>query len=242
MKIFQWARDNFDIAAQQSSAAETAGLKDAGTDGEKINPPTDQNDDYWKYIDLPFYSVDFKQLLATNPDTVAFLHMDGDKINYPVVQTADNEYYLTHAFDDSVNEAGWVFMDYRSKLSPLSENLIIYGHGRYDGTIFGSLRDALTPEWQQNDDNYAIWLSTPDENYLYEIFSIYEVGAENYYLQNTFSDDSKADWLATIEDRNIAPINTTVDPYDHILTLSTCKDDFGTRVVVHAKLIKRQER
>lgn len=60
-------------------------------------------------MDVPFYDVDFSQLLKKNLDTVAFINVKGTNINYPIVQTKDNDYYLTHAFDKSYNEAGWVF-------------------------------------------------------------------------------------------------------------------------------------
>ena len=69
--------------------------------------------------------------------------MDETNINYPVVQTNDNEYYLGRAFDKSKNDAGWVFMDYRNDVNNLSDNTIIYGHGRLDKTVFGSLKNAL---------------------------------------------------------------------------------------------------
>ena len=67
-------------------------------------------------MSLPFLSVGFDELNAKNSDTVAWLKVAGTKVNYPVVQTNNNDYYLTHAFDKTVNEAGWLFADYRSNL------------------------------------------------------------------------------------------------------------------------------
>ncbi len=166
--------------------------------------------------------------------------MKNTNINYPVVKTNNNTYYLTHAFDKSKNSAGWVFMDYRNNPENLNDNTVIYGHGRVDNTVFGSLKNALTKNWQSNKDNYAIWLVTKKENLLFQIFSIYTIKSESYYINTSFSSTGqKQEWLNEMKKRNVAPINTTVNTNDKILTLSTCKNNTGDRIVVQAKLIKK---
>ena len=39
-----------------------------------------------------------EELKAINPEIVGILEIDGTKINYPVVQAKDNDYYLTHNY------------------------------------------------------------------------------------------------------------------------------------------------
>ena len=159
------------------------------------------------------------------------------------MQTTDNDYYLTHAYDKSKNSAGWVFMDYHNSLSPLSANVVIYGHGRINGTMFGSLKDSLKSSWQKNKDNFVIWLSTPTENLMYQIFSIYTIESESYYIQTDFANDAeKETWINTMKLRNTANNNTEVSVNDSIITLSTCQNNNNGRIVVHAKLIKKQSR
>ena len=58
--------------------------------------------------------VDFTELKQTNSDVIGWIQVNGTNINYPFVQTNDNSYYLTHAFNKSYNDAGWVFLDYRN--------------------------------------------------------------------------------------------------------------------------------
>lgn len=48
-------------------------------------------------------SVDFAALAAQNSDTVGWLYIPGTKINYPVVQADDNEYYLRCKFQSDPN-------------------------------------------------------------------------------------------------------------------------------------------
>lgn len=242
-QLYQWHLDNQEIKDITDKINKSIQPTKKDEEGDLVNPPDDKNSDYWYYIKMPFYEVDFQELLKKNNDTVAFIHMESSNINYPIVQAKDNEYYLTHAYDKSKNDAGWVFMDYRNHLNPFSDNVVIYGHGRLDKTVFGSLKNALTNSWQQKKDNYVIWLSTPEENMVFQIFSIYTIQSESYYINTDFSSrEEKEKWIQTMKSRNTAPIHTEVSADDHVITLSTCQNNSGGRIVVHAKLIKRQKK
>ncbi len=240
-QLIHWHEDNKKIKELNEDIEKEFQVKEKDEEGELVNPPDTKESDYWYYVGLPFYEVDFNRLQEINSDTVAFIHMESTNINYPVVKTSNNTYYLNHAFDKSKNDAGWVFMDHRNQINNLNDNTIIYGHGRLDKTVFGSLKNALTAEWQSNRENYAIWISTPTENMVFQIFSIYTIQSESYYITTTFnSTDSKQKWLDTMKQRNTAPTNTEVNVNDSILTLSTCENNNGGRIVVQAKLVKRQ--
>lgn len=208
-----------------------------------VNYDEKQDSDYFRYIKMNLLEVNFNDLLNTNKDTVAWLNVSGTNINYPVVQTVDNSYYLSHAFDKTLNKAGWVFMDYRNDANTFNQNTIIYAHSRYDGTMFGSLKTILTSSWYKNKDNYIIRMSTPKENTMWQIFSTYTISKESYYITTNFKNDGDyATFLKTIKERSEEEFSGTVNTNDKILTLSTCKDNFGNRVVMHAKLIKKEVR
>ena len=242
--IFEWQKDNEKNEEILDSVIEDVKINKIDEEGDLINSPDDIKDPYWDYIKLPFYDVDIKELKKKNKDTVGFIHVKNTNINYPVVKTTNNEFYLTHSFDKSKNTGGWVFMDYENSINPLSDNTVIYGHNRKNNTMFSTLNNTLTKEWQSNDDNYVIWLSTEKENLLFQIFSIYTIKSESYYITTNFNTiKEKQAWINTMKKRNIAPIKTSVNANDTILTLSTCnKNNNKMRVVVHAKLIKRLEK
>ena len=42
--------------------------------------------------------MNFNSLLQKNNDTVAWLKVEGTNVNYPVVQSTDNSYYLSHEY------------------------------------------------------------------------------------------------------------------------------------------------
>lgn len=241
--LLKWYLDHSKIQQISKEIDKKISIERSNQNGELVNPPNNKNSSYYYYADIPFYKVGFSVLLSKNPDTVGFIHIRNTNVNYPIVQTVDNNYYLKHDFTKKENNAGWIFMDYRNHIDNLGDNTIIYGHARYDGTMFGSLRNTLASSWQAERDNYVIFLSTLKEDMVFQIFSIYTIKSEGYYIMPNFSSSTKKEkWLTTMKERNIAPITTDVNTNDKILTLSTCQNDWGGRIVIHAKLIKKQKR
>ncbi|MEI3508631.1 MAG: class B sortase [Bacilli bacterium] len=246
LKIFIWNKDNSDVDKLQKDIADK-NVKEVKADKDKtdnVNPPENKSDDYWDYIKMDMLSVDFNELKKKNPDTVGWIKVNGTNINYPVVQTKDNDYYLNHAYDKSKNSAGWIYADYRNNMTNFDKNTIIYGHGRLNNTMFGSLKTILNSKWYNNKNNYIIKFSTPTENTLWQVFSVYSIKAESYYITTKFSSDKEYDkFLQTLKNRSKKDFSATVNTKDKIITLSTCKDVAGTeRVVMHAKLIKVEKR
>ena len=182
-------------------------------------------------------SVDFDSLLTKNPDTVAYIIVKGTNISYPVVQTDNNDYYLDHDFNNNYSGKGSIFADYRNTFDNLSLNTIIYGHHRLDNTMFGPLDNLFNESYYQNNTN-QIMLITKDKTYTFNIFSVYEIYPEIYYLTTSFvSEEAYLTFLNTLKNRSIYNINETLDITSKIITLSTCNTDNTGRLVVHAKLV-----
>ena len=212
-------------------------------DGSLDKEVVRKNEMYWQYLNTPLSSVDFTELLKENEDTVGWLIVNNTNINYPVVQTTNNDYYLKHAFDKSKNYAGWVYADYRVNFNTLSKNNVIYAHGRKDGVMFGSLMNTLKENWYTNSANQIIQLSTLKYNTMWQIFSIYKIEAESYYITTDFSTNkSFKEFADVMKSRSIYDFGVDIDETDKMLTLSTCYNDKGTRLVVQAKLVKIQTR
>ncbi len=184
------------------------------------------------------YKIDFDYLKSTNSDIVAYLQVDNTKVNYVVVKGHDNEYYLNHNINKDYNVAGWVFMDYKNKLDGNDKNIVIYGHNMTDGSMFGSLSKALKKEWYENIDNHSILLVTENEKITYQIFSIYSIIPEDYYIDTEFnSEEEYQKFLNTIKSRSIYNSDIDLTTNDQVLTLSTCNLSGDKRIVIHAKLI-----
>ncbi len=239
--IFLWALDKNKTDRLNEKLKELSNITDIVFENYTlVNPPKDKNDIYYEYIDTNFLKVNFDEILKENNDTVGWILFDGTKINYPIVKYSDNNFYLDHSFDKSQNKVGWIFLDYRNNLDNLGNNTIIYGHGRKDYTMFGSLREVLKDDFINDKKNHIIKLSTISNYYIWQIFSVYEIQKETYYITTYFkSEDEYQKFLDTIKYRSKFNFNTSLNINDKVLTLSTCKDIYGNRIVVHAKLIKK---
>lgn len=184
------------------------------------------------------YDIDFESLKQKNNDIIAWIKVNGTEIEYPVVKTTNNDYYMNHSFDKSYNSAGWIFIDYRNKLDGEDKNMVIYGHNRRDGSIFGTLKNILTEEWYNNEKNYLIPFITESDKSAYQVFSIYRIEKEDYYITTNFKDDEEYEkFLDTIKARSIKDFGVEVTRQDRIITLSTCADNNKYRVVLHAKKV-----
>lgn len=215
-KIVNWSKENI----QNKSIA------------ENINKAAvaKQNDEENKY------DVNFNLLKSQNSDTVAWIKVNGTTIEYPIVKAKDNEYYLTHSFDKSSNSAGWIFADYKNKFDGTDKNIVVYGHNRKDKSMFGSLRNILSSQWQNSSENTEITFISENENCIYKVFSVYQIQKEDYYIKTNFSGNKEFEkFLETIKNRSMKDFETPVSSADSILTLSTCAANDNYRIVLHAK-------
>lgn len=246
-KVIEWLSDNNNtdkVIEKINNDVKVDEVKDNDNTEVIDEEPTEPEkvSDYFYYITYPLINVDFESLLKTNNETVGWINVNNTNINYPFVQGINNTYYLNHSFDKSYNSAGWVFMDYRNNKEMNNKNTILYAHGRIDKTMFGSLYKTQYPAWYQNRSNHIIRISTPSVNMSYQIFSVYKIEEESYYIQTDFtSDDVYLEFLNTIKERSKYDFNVVLGESDKIITLSTCAND-KERYVVHAKLIKKSER
>lgn len=194
---------------------------------------------YKRYAKLGINSVSISELRKTNENIVSWLTVDGTNINYPIVKGSDNSFYLNHDINGNMKLSGWTFMDYRNSIDMSDDNTVFYGHNLANKTAFGSLTNVFKEDWLENSNHYIVVL-TEEGKYVYEVFSIYTIDPEVYYLQNNFNNkDDFGIFVSTLKSRSNYDFGVEVGKEDKIITLSTCTDDNKNRNVVHAKLIKK---
>ncbi len=168
------------------------------------------------------YQLD-KEIKKDNKNTVGWLIVEGTNINYPVVQYTDNSYYLNHDFNNEYNTAGWIFMDYRNNLE--DQNIVIYGHHRIDGSMFGSI-DSLF-----NKENHKILFITEEGTNEYEIFSVYKTSGDEIYNNNNYENFEEE--INKLKAKSEIKFENKEINYQQIITLSTCHKNNKDRLVVH---------
>lgn len=237
-KLFIWQSENNKIkkiSGNISNIADVTEVKETSDNNVEV-----VSDDYFKYKDVSMLDVNFNELLKQNKDTKGWIKVEGTNVNYPFVQSTDNEYYLKHSYDNTYNKKGWVFLDYRNDMDNLDKNTILYAHGLMNNAMFGSLRRTVKQDWAKNRNNRIIKISTPRSMLLFEVFSSYTIEPESYYITSEFSGDEEfSTFIDTIKSRSFYDYNTSVSIDDKILTLSSCYDN-KKRMVLHAKLIAKK--
>ena len=184
------------------------------------------------------YKIDFDALKKSNSDTVGYIKVNNTNIDYVVVQTKDNSYYLNHNFNKEKNRAGWIFLDYRNKLDGSDKNTIIYGHNMKDGSMFETLSNVLQKWWYEDSNNYIVTFTTEEKTFMYQVFSTYDIKNEDYYIKTKFNSDNDYEkFLKTIKSRSNHDYGIEVTKDDTILTLSSCLGAGEKRVVLHAKKV-----
>ncbi len=174
-------------------------------------------------IEDEVYRVD-EEIKEVNEDIVGWLKVDNTKIDYPVVKGEDNKFYLTHDLDKNKNSAGWIFMDYKNNLD--DQNIVIYGHHRRDGSMFGTI-DKL---FKSNGGKITLVIN--GENRIYQIFSIYKTTSTDYYASRNF--DNLEETIKEFLDKSEVDFKQKDISTEQIITLSTCTNDNKGRIVVHA--------
>lgn len=217
INIFLWYKSNKankQVMEELSQTIET--VKEDGEDDKK-------------------YKINFEELKSKNFDTVAWLKVENTNIEFPVVKANDNSYYLTHNFNKEGNSAGWIFADYKNKFNGKDKNIVIYGHNMRDNSMFGSLKNVIKEEWYNNENNKYIILATENEYSIYEVFSVYQIKKEDYYIKTDFNSDKEfEEFLQKVKERSIKDFNIDISKENSILTLSTCANNNKYRVVLHA--------
>ena len=181
----------------------------------------------------------FEELKSQNSDTVAWLKLNNTDIDFHVVQSNDNNYYLNHNFKKKYNEIGWTFADYRNNFPNLYDNTIMYGHTyRNSSLAFSSLKTVLNKSWYNNEENHIIEFTTEKKSLKFKIFSIYTVKNTNDYLKINMNEEDFNKYIEKVTKRSIKDFKTDVVYGDKIITLSTCYNTSNYRLVVHAKLME----
>jgi len=172
-------------------------------------------------------TIDFDQLLAQYPNAVGWLYCEGTPINYPVMQSDDNDYYLRRLPDGTYNTAGSLFADYRCGKIGETNNFIIYGHNMKNGTMFSSLTKYKSQSYY--DEHPVLYLYTPEGGYKIELIAgfVSKPTGDIYRTNLTFETVRKLLKYSTF--KSIADVCAE----DRFITLSTCSYEFeNARYVV----------
>lgn len=182
--------------------------------------------------------TELTKLQAINPRIVGWLTLEGTRLNNPVLQAADNDFYLRHNYKDEESRGGSIFMDFRNDADQLDRHTIFYGHVLRNGTMFGDL--AKFAEQAYANEHPVFFYETTQSKYELHVFAAYETTTDFYYIETNFTDDTYMTFVNEIQARSAITMPVTVNETDRIVTFSTCTTSANDeeRFVVHAKIVE----
>ena len=169
---------------------------------------------------------DFDELHAQNKDIYAWIEIPGTKVDYPVLQSETDNYYLNRNVDNSSGYPGCIYTNACNQKDFSDYITVLYGHNMKNKTMFGSLHSFEDKDFF--DENDKIYVYTEDRRLTYEIKEA--VKYTNAYIQVEYELDSATDRdlflkdLSQYLDSSVAHEreDVTVEDEDKLLVLSTC--------------------
>ncbi|MEX1377369.1 MAG: class B sortase [Eubacteriales bacterium] len=188
---------------------------------------------------VPEIPIKIQEFREKNEDTIGYINIEGTAIDYPVMYSGDNEYYLHYDFDKNYSYHGAVFLDFRCDVydMPETRNIILYGHRMKDGSMFRSLVFYFEKDFF--DEHKIVHFDTLAGEMEWEVFATFETHIDFDYIHTEFENDEQ--WLEFIEycqSLSLYETDVELSENDIVLTLSTCSVSHDYRVVVMAKLLQ----
>lgn len=191
-----------------------------------------------EWIDLAYWQ-------GRNPDVYAWIRIPGTKIDYPILQSEEDGYYLSHDIEKESNIYGAIYTESVNEKDFSSPNTVVYGHHMKDKSMFGSLDEYLDRDYFEKHPTVVIF--TPGEKRTYHIVAAYEHPAEHLLTTYDFSTTEGTNaYLQQIPDFVAASggvMQEGVEITSPLLTLSTCtRNDRQKRCLVQAILEKCEKK
>lgn len=183
-------------------------------------------------VDTLWPQVDFVSLRKINPDVVGWIYIEGTRVNYPIVQADDNDYYLHQLISGEQNTSGSIFLDAGASELFMSRNNPIYGHNMKNGSMFADITDYVDQSFYEK--HPVALLMTPNGNCKIHIFSCYITDAWDNSWQLVFNGSEYGQWLNEIQRKSYLATDVRPTEADRILTFSTCTyETEDARLLVH---------
>ncbi len=189
---------------------------------------------------------EYKNLLITNKKLIGWLKIDDTNIDYPVMQTTDNEYYLNHNTEQEYDINGAIFMDKDCDVLKPSTNYILYGHHMVNGKMFGKL--YLYQKESYFKEHQYISFDTIYEKGTYQVMYVFpakvyketDIVFKYYQFIDANSAQEFDSYMQEMADMSLYDTGVTAQYGDQLLTLSTCDNQStnGRFVVVAKKIAK----
>ena len=195
---------------------------------------------YIEDADPPMH-VDWEGLKASNTDIAGWVYIDAFPGNsYPVMRAEDNDYYLHRDFNREYLYAGCIFMDYENAKDFSDPASIVYGHNMKNGSMFACLKKLKNQSTY--DENPYFWILTPQGDYRYHIYSVFETTpVSDVYTLWRNDGRNFLKWEEGLKELSLVKTDVMLTEHDHTVILTTCTPDHDHRTVVIGRCCSRRQ-
>lgn len=222
---------------EELAALKGAGVQNPGTREVRIHYTDDT-------VEMPDILPEYALLCQKNQRLIGWVKIDDTVIDYPVMQTVNNEYYLDHNFNQEEDRNGCIFMDYQCDVVKGCDNIILYGHHMKSGQMFGTLNKYSKESYYE--EHPTIQFDTIYEKGTYQVMYVFrskvyseeEVTFKYYQFINAASEKEFNSAMNEMAALSLYDTGVTAVYGDKLLTLSTCdyQEKKGRFVVVAKKI------
>lgn len=194
--------------------------------------------------EAPDIIEEYMTLYNSNKSMVGWITIDDTLIDYPVMQSPNNDYYLNHNFKQESDNNGSIFIDSDCCIWPRSQNIIIYGHNMKSGKMFGQLKKYKSESFYK--EHPGIKFDTLYERGMYQIIFVFsdivydeaEVAFKYYQFIDANSPEEWDSAMNYMKNKSLYDTGLTAEYGDKLITLSTCdyEKDAERFVIVAKKL------
>lgn len=202
--------------------------------------------------ETPDILEEYETIYKQHKKLIGWLKFDdkdiGGKYGYPVMQTQDNEFFLSHNSELKSDKNGAIFLDMNCDVLKPSTNFILYGHHMKSGAMFGNL-DHYEKEsyWEKYP---YVSFDTIYEKGIYQVMYVFrshvyseeEIAFKYYQFVDAISETEFDSNMAEMAKMSLYDTHVTAKFGDQLLTLSTCDyQERDGRFVVVCKKVKARE-
>lgn len=181
-------------------------------------------------------TLDLDALREENEDVIGWICIPDTNISYPLLHWTDNEFYLSHNWQQTPNPAGAIFMEWQNNPDFSDFNTIIYGHRMRSEKMFGMLHRFRDEEFLK--EHPSVYILTDEGVRRYDVFAVQRVKLDSpVYGLGLESDRRKEELVRYSLDYSFIETGVVPTIEDQLLTLSTCSgSNFTNRWVVQCVL------
>lgn len=222
---------------EELSALKEAGAQYSGTKEVRVHL-TDQT------VETPDILPEYALVHQKNQRLIGWVKIDDTVVDYPVMQTVNNEYYLDHNFNQEEDRNGCIFMDYQCDVVRGCDNIILYGHHMKSGKMFGTLNKYSKKSYYE--EHPVVQFDTIYEKGTYQVMYVFrskvyseeDVTFKYYQFINAASEKEFNSAMNEMAALSLYDTGVTAVYGDKLLTLSTCdyQEKKGRFVVVAKKI------